>query len=82
LGQKATRKEQAHTGRENSRTSQIVSLLERPSGASLAEITKLVGWRDHSVRGFISGQLRKRLGMRVKSFKRDRERIYAIEFTT
>jgi hypothetical protein len=36
------------------------------------------GWQAHSVRGFISGQLGKRLGLRVKSFERDGERVYLI----
>jgi hypothetical protein len=36
------------------------------------------GWQAHSVRGFISGQLGKKLGLRVKSFERDGERVYAI----
>ena len=35
-------------------------------------------WQSHSIRGFISGQLVKKMGLRVKSFKRDGERVYAI----
>jgi len=35
-------------------------------------------WQAHSVRGFISGQLAKKMGLRVKSFQRDGERVYAI----
>jgi hypothetical protein len=37
------------------------------------------GWQAHSVRGFISGQLIKKLGLRVRSFRRDGERVYAIK---
>jgi hypothetical protein len=36
------------------------------------------GWQAHSVRGFISGQLTKRMRLKVKSFRRDGERVYTI----
>lgn len=38
----------------------------------------LTGWQSHSVRGFISAQLGKRMGFQIQSFKRDGERIYRI----
>ena len=38
----------------------------------------LTGWQSHSVRGFISAQLGKRMGFKIQSFKRDGERIYRI----
>jgi hypothetical protein len=56
----------------------IVALLEGPTGASLRAIMDLTGWQPHSVRGFISGQLAKRMGFKIQSFKRDGERIYRI----
>jgi hypothetical protein len=65
-------------GRKSSKTEQVIALLKQPSGASLKGIMALTGWQAHSVRGFISGQLSKKLGLRVKSFKRDGERIYRI----
>ena len=37
------------------------------------------GWLAHSVRGFISLQVGKKLGLRVRSFKRDGERVYAVK---
>jgi hypothetical protein len=37
------------------------------------------GWQAHSVRGFVSGQLVKKMGLRVKSYRRDGERVYAIK---
>lgn len=67
-----------HKGRKNSKTAQVLALLKRPSGASLKSIMKATGWQAHSVRGFLSGHLRKKLGLRVKSFQRDGERVYAI----
>jgi hypothetical protein len=60
------------------KTDQIVTLLKGPSGASLRAIMDLTGWQSHSVRGFISAQLSKRMGFQIQSFKRDGERIYRI----
>jgi uncharacterized protein DUF3489 len=65
--------------RENSKTAQVIALLRQPSGASLKAIMVATGWQAHSVRGFISGQLGKKMGLRVRSFQRDQERIYAIK---
>jgi len=56
----------------------IVALLKASSGASLGAIMELTGWQPHSVRGFISAQLSKRMGLKIRSFKRDGERIYRI----
>ena len=56
----------------------VIGLLSQPAGATLKEIMAATGWQAHSVRGFISGQLSKRLGFEVKSFKRQGERAYRI----
>ena len=56
----------------------VVALLKAPTGASLRAIMELTGWQSHSVRGFISAQLSKRMGFKIQSFKRDGERIYQI----
>jgi hypothetical protein len=45
---------------------QIVELLSRPAGASIAEMMKATGWQAHSIRGFMSGHLKK-LGRSVQS---------------
>jgi len=75
---KATSRRAARTGHKASKTARVIALLRQPGGASLKEIMKTTGWQAHSVRGFVSGQLGKRMGLRVKSFERDGERIYAI----
>ena len=56
----------------------VISMINRPLGATLAEIMTATGWQAHSVRGFISGQLTRKLGLNVKSFTRDGERVYQI----
>ena len=44
----------------------------------LVDSMRATGWQAHSVRGFISGHLGKKLGLRVKSLQREGERVYAI----
>ena len=75
---KASRPQEADTGRKNTRAAQVIELLLRPGGASLNEIMLTTAWQAHSVRGFVSGHLGKKLGLKVKSFKRNGERVYAI----
>jgi hypothetical protein len=78
LAQKASGEKGGHTRRGNTKTAQVIGLLKQPGGASLKTIMRATGWQAHSVRGFISGQLGKKLGLRVKSFLREGERVYAI----
>ena len=47
----------------------IISLLQRQKGATLAELTKITSWQEHSIRGFISGTLKKRMGLDIFSQK-------------
>jgi hypothetical protein len=57
---------------------QIIVLLRRPDGATLGELMKATNWQAHSVRGFISGQLGKKQRLKIRSFRRDGERVYKI----
>ena len=76
---KPKRHAQATAARRGTKTAKILALLERQDGASLAELRKATGWQAHSVRGFLSGALKKRMGLRVASEKRaDGERAYRI----
>jgi len=63
--------------REGSKKAIVLELIRRPDGASLKEIMNATDWLAHSVRGFISGSLGKKMGLNVESFKRaDGERAY------
>ena len=53
--------------------------MRRPSGAALAEIMELTSWQPHTVRGFVSGTLAKKMGLRVESFRsEEKQRSYKI----
>jgi DNA-binding MarR family transcriptional regulator len=57
----------------------LLELLQRKGGATIAEMTKATGWQPHSVRGAISGALKKKLGLAVASDKVEgRGRVYRI----
>jgi hypothetical protein len=57
----------------------LVELLRRKEGATIAEAVKATGWQPHSVRGAISGTLKKKLGLAVTSDKVEgRGRIYRV----
>jgi hypothetical protein len=68
------------TPRADSKGAQILALIRRPKGATLAELAKLTGWQNHSIRGFLSGAIGKKMGLTVESIKReDGERVYSIK---
>ena len=65
--------------RDGSKKAEVIGLLQRKGGATLTQIMKATGWQAHSVRGFISGALGKKMGLTVESAKReDGERVYRI----
>ena len=57
----------------------LLAALRRKKGATIANLTEATGWQAHSVRGAISGALKKKLGLEVTSEKAEgRERVYRI----
>jgi hypothetical protein len=54
-------------------------LLQRPDGATIAQLSKAFRWQPHTVRGALSGALKKKLGLKIISDKPEGgERIYRI----
>jgi hypothetical protein len=77
---KAARTKEAGTLRPESKGAKVLELISRTKGASLAELIKATDWQAHSVRGFISGTLGTKMGLKVASAKReDGERVYSME---
>jgi hypothetical protein len=67
------------TPRSGTKQAQIITLLQRTEGATIAEIVVATGWQAHSARGMISGALKKKLGLPVTSEKVDgRGTVYRI----
>jgi hypothetical protein len=76
-GRKAPRTKKTATARHGSKTAKILDLLRRPGGVTLKELMKFTDWQAHSVRGFISGTVGKKMGISVESSLRtDGERVY------
>ena len=55
--------------RENTKQAQVIAMLSRPSGATIADICEATGWQAHTSRGFLAGSVKKKLGLTVTSTK-------------
>ena len=56
---------------EGTKQKLIIDFLQRPEGATLAELADATGWQLHTVRGALAGTLKKRLGFTIVSEKRE-----------
>ena len=64
--------------RSDSKQARVIEMLRRRQGATVAAIMKATGWQPHSVRGFLAGVVRRKLGLALVSEKSDDERVYHI----
>lgn len=65
--------------RAGTKQAMLTAMLQRPEGATIAEIVEATAWQAHSARGVISGVLKKKLGLVVGSTKEDgRGSVYRI----
>ncbi len=66
--------------RDGSKTAKVLELLKRPGGVTAKELMKATSWQAHSIRGFLSGTVGKKMGLTVTSAKgEDGERSYSVE---
>ena len=76
---RATPAKEAPTARDGSKKAKVLNLLQREDGATLHEIMKATDWQAHTVRGFISGSLTRKMGLKIESIKRSSgDRAYAV----
>jgi len=78
-GAKAPKAAEAKTARAGSKTETILGLLKRPGGVTLKELMKQTAWQAHSVRGFLSAVVGKKMKLTVASTKAENgERTYSL----
>jgi Protein of unknown function (DUF3489) len=80
-GAKSAKPAKTESGaRQGSKTEHVLELLKRPNGATLQNLMKATGWQAHSVRGFLSGTVGKKMGLEVMSTKDESgERTYSLK---
>ena len=66
------------TGRAGSKQGRIIAMLRAPNGATIDAIAHATGWQQHSVRGFLAGVIRKKLGLNLVSAAVEGGRVYRI----
>ena len=55
----------------NTKSQMLTALLKRPKGASITELAKASDWQAHSVRGFLSGTLKKKQGLDIATTREE-----------
>src|SRR5205823_8190411 len=65
--------------RPDTKHARILAMLRTPAGATVATIMAATEWQQHSVRGFLAGVVRKKLGLNLVSEQTDKGRVYRIK---
>ena len=65
-------------GKRKTKSAIVLAMLESRSGTTVAEMAASTGWQNHSVRGFLSGTVKKKLGREIVNEIVDGERRYRI----
>ena len=66
------------SGRPQSKQDHVLAMLRQKDGTTIPAVMKATGWQQHSVHGFLSGVIRKKLKLRLVSTKVDDKCIYRI----
>jgi Protein of unknown function (DUF3489) len=65
--------------RPDTKHARIIAMLRAPAGATIATIMVATEWQQHSVRGFLAGVVRKKLGLNLVFEQTDKGRVYRIK---
>jgi hypothetical protein len=65
--------------RPSTKHDRVIAMLRTPAGATIAAIMTATDWQQHSVRGFLAGVVRKKLGLNLVSEQMDKGRVYRIK---
>jgi hypothetical protein len=65
--------------RSETKHARIIAMLRAPAGATINAMTTATDWQQHSVRGFLAGVVRKKLGLNLVSEQTDKGRVYRIK---
>src|SRR5262249_49616655 len=66
------------TSRPESKQARVIAMLRAPSGATIEALMRETGWQPHSVRGFLAGVIRKKLGLNLVATAANDGRLYRI----
>ena len=66
------------TGRAESKQARVIAMLRASTGTTIDAMAQATGWQPHSVRGFLAGVIRKKLGLNLVSTAAETGRIYRI----
>jgi biotin carboxyl carrier protein len=70
--------QQKSSAQPQSKQDRVLAMLRRKDGTTVAAVMKATGWQNHSVRGFFTGVVRRKLRLNLLSEKSDGERVYRI----
>jgi hypothetical protein len=74
-----TRKQRTPAVKPKTKLGQLEAMLRRTDGATIEQISKSLAWQEHSVRGAMSGALKKKQGLTIASERlEDGRRVYRI----
>jgi hypothetical protein len=63
----------------NTKLRQLEAMLRRPEGATILQLAKVLDWQTHSIRGAMSGSLKKKQGLAIIGSKaKGEDRVYRI----
>src|ERR1700720_732516 len=78
-GTRSARASSKSAARPGTKHARIIAMLRTPAGTTIAAIMTATDWQQHSVRGFLAGVVRKKLGLNLVSEQTDKGRVYRIK---